>query len=103
MSAQTKIFIDRLYAVGVGKKNILKGKNIGIILTFADPDPFISGAVNALRSFQDICRYLGADIAGMVYGSANEAGEIKNNNDVMEKAFILHSTRLMQPTQNRRG
>jgi hypothetical protein len=25
----------------------------------------------------------------MVYGSANEAGEIKNNNDVMEKAFML--------------
>ena len=89
ISAQTKTFIDRLYAVGVGNKNIFKGKDIGIILTFADPDPFISGAVNALRSFQDICRYLGANITGMVYGSANEAGEIKNNYAVMDKALML--------------
>ncbi len=89
ISAQTKIFIDRLYAVGVGQKNIFKGKNIAIILSFADPDPFISGAVNALRSFQDICRYLGANIEGMVYGSASGAGEIKEKQDVMEKAVLL--------------
>lgn len=89
ISAQTKIFIDRLFAVGVEPKNIFKGKNFAIILTFADPDPFVSGAVNALRSFQDICRYLGANIEGMVYGSAYGAGEIKENQDVMEKALLL--------------
>ena len=70
-------------------KNIFKGKNFAIILTYADPDPFVSGAVNALRSFQDICRYLGANIEGMVYGSAYGAGEIKENQDVMEKALLL--------------
>ena len=89
ISAQTKIFIDRLYAVGVGQKNIFKGKNMAIVLSFADPDPFISGAVNALRSFQDICRYLGANLEGMVYGSASGAGEIKEKQDVMEKAVSL--------------
>ena len=71
------------------QKNIFKGKNFAIILTFADPDPFVSGAVNALRSFQDICRYLGANIEGMVYGSASGAGEIKEKQDVMEKAVLL--------------
>jgi len=45
--------------------------------------------VNALRSFQDICRYLGANIEGMVYGSASSAGEIKQKQDVMEKAVLL--------------
>jgi multimeric flavodoxin WrbA len=89
MSAQTKIFIDRLYAVCVGQGNVLKGKNVAIVLTFADADPFISGAVNALRSFQDIFRYLGTNIEGTVYGSAYGAGEIKQNQDVMEKAFSL--------------
>ncbi len=88
-SAQTKIFIDRLYAVGIGEKNILKGKNTAVILTYADSDPFISGAVNALRSFQDICRFLGANIEGMVYGSAHGAGEIKENQDVMEQSALL--------------
>ena len=89
ISAQTKTFIDRLYAVGVRQKNIFKGRNFAIILTFADPDPFVSGAVNALRSFQDICRYLGANIEGMVYGSASGAGEIKEKQDIMEKAVLL--------------
>lgn len=89
VSAQTKIFIDRLYAIGVKRKNIFKEKNFAIILTFADPDPFVSGAVNALRSFQDICRYLGANIEGMVYGSARLAGEIKKKQDVMEEAVKL--------------
>jgi multimeric flavodoxin WrbA len=89
ISAQTKIFIDRLYAVGVGQKNIFKGKRLALILTFADEDPFTSGAVNALRSFQDICQYLGANIEGMIYGSAGEAQEIKEKHDVMEKAALL--------------
>ena len=91
ISAQTKIFIDRLYAVGVGKKNIFKGKKLAIILTYADPDPFVSGAVNAIRSFQDICQYLGANFEGMVYGRAGDAGEILKNKDVMEKAYLLGS------------
>ncbi|MCG8568833.1 MAG: flavodoxin family protein, partial [Spirochaetes bacterium] len=34
ISAQTKIFIDRLYAVGVGEKNIFKGKSMALVLTF---------------------------------------------------------------------
>jgi multimeric flavodoxin WrbA len=89
ISAQTKIFIDRLYAAGVGHRNIFRGKNFAVILSFADPDPFISGAVNALRSFQDICRYLGANIEGIVYGSANDAGEILEKQDVIEKAILL--------------
>lgn len=92
ISAQTKIFIDRLYAVGVQEKNIFEEKSMAIVLTYADPDPFISGAVNALRSFQDICRYIGANIVGMVYGRASGAGEIKQKQDVMEKAVLLGKT-----------
>lgn len=89
MSAQTKIFIDRLYAIGVGQKNILNGKSFSIVLSFADPDVFDSGAVNVLRSFQDMCRHVGATIDGMVYGHADIAGEIKENKQLMEKALLL--------------
>ncbi len=87
VSAQTKLFIDRWYAVGVSPKNIFAGKSMGILLAYADPDPFVSGAVNALRTFQDICRYLDAKIVGMVYGSASDAGEIQNNRDLMKQAY----------------
>ncbi len=63
--------------------------NFGILLAYADPDPFTSGAVNALRMFQDISAYLGTTITGMVYGTASEPGEIKNNDKLMKEAFEL--------------
>ncbi len=89
VSAQTKLFIDRFYALGGPQGNALKDKRIGIILTYEDTDPFNSGAVNALRTFQDIFAYVGAHIVDMVYGSASKPGEIKTNRDVMEKAYMM--------------
>ena len=49
-------------------------------------DPFNSGCVNALRSFQDAHRCAGARIVGMVYGSAEEPGEISSNAELMAQA-----------------
>jgi multimeric flavodoxin WrbA len=89
ISAQTKAMIDRWYAVGVGERNIFKGKRFAFLLSYADADPFSSGAVNALRSFGDICNYLEAEIAGMVYGSAGDPGEIDKNRALMEEAYQL--------------
>jgi len=89
VSAQTKLFMDRCYALGGPEGNALAGKQIGVVLTYADPDPFCSGAVNALRAFQDGFRYVGADIVGMVYGSASKAGEIADNEQVMQQAYDL--------------
>jgi multimeric flavodoxin WrbA len=91
-SAQTKLFMDRLYAF-VGPSGWgLAGKRIGIALTYADPDPFVSGAVNALRTFQDAFRHVGAPIVGMVYGRAHGAGEIAGNAELMREAFELGRT-----------
>lgn len=89
VSAQTKLFMDRCYALGGPEKNALQGKRIGIVLTYADTDPFTSGAVNALRTFQDAYNYIGAEIVDMIYGSAWEAGEIRKNSRLMEKARHL--------------
>lgn len=89
VSAQLKTVIDRIYAIGGGGKDILRGKEVGILLTYADSDPFTSGAVNALRMFQDISNYLGTTIAGSVYGSAYEAGEIEKNGELLREAYEL--------------
>jgi multimeric flavodoxin WrbA len=89
VSAQTKLFIDRFYGLGEHPNNVLKGKKMAVVLTYADADPFISGAVNALRMYQDIFRYVGAEFAGMVYGSAWKEGEIAANQAVMEKAYEM--------------
>ena len=92
MSAQVKLFMDRLYAFGAESYRPLKGKRIGIILTYGDADPFASGAVNALRSFQDAFAYVGAPIKGMVYGSADKPGEVRANKTLMKDAYALGRT-----------
>jgi multimeric flavodoxin WrbA len=89
INAQTKLFIDRWYALGDDEYACFKGKRIGLILTYADRDVFTSGGINALRAYQDIFNYLGAEIAGMVYTSASEAGEVKADPYALEDAFNL--------------
>jgi multimeric flavodoxin WrbA len=89
MSAQTKLFMDRCFALFNIKKDALSGKNIAIAMSYADADPFMSGCVNALRTFQDAFAYVGATIVGMVYGSADKPGEIKLNQALMAEAEAL--------------
>ena len=88
MSAQTKIFMDRCFALWNQdpKINPMYKKRIAIAMSYGDSDPFNSGCVNALRSFQDAYRYAGAKIVGMVYGSADEPGEIALNAELMTQA-----------------
>ena len=89
ISAQTKLFMDRLYAFLGPEGNSLRDKRIGILLTYGDTDPYTSGAVNAIRTFQDAFAYIGASIVGTVYGSALDAGEIESNQEVLEGAYEL--------------
>jgi len=89
VSAQTKLFMDRCYSLVDAEGWVVRGKKIGIVLTYGDSDPYNSGAVNAIRTFQDGFRYAGAEIAGLVYGSAGDAGEIRRNQRVMKQAYEL--------------
>jgi len=89
MSAQTKIFMDRCFALPAYHKDPFRGKRIAIAMTYGDEDPFTSGCVNALRTFQDAYGYTESNIVGMVYGSAMDAGQIRANKKVMQEAFDL--------------
>jgi multimeric flavodoxin WrbA len=102
VSGQIKLFMDRCYALtylgtlpGEDGKPVytvetdLGGKRFGIVLTYGDVDPFASGAVNALRTFQDMARYVGSEIVGYVYGSALGPGEVAKNKALMQQAFEL--------------
>ena len=91
MSAQTKIFMDRCIALYSEnpEKSALHGKNIAIAMTYGDKDVFCSGCINALRTFQDAYKFVGADIVGMVYGSAEEPGEIAANAGLIQDAEAL--------------
>lgn len=88
-SAQTKIFIDRWYALGGPEGHALQRKRVAIAMAYADPDPLTSGALNAYRTFQDISNWLEAPIVGFVYGTAWEAGEIASNKKLMDEAVEL--------------
>ena len=89
MSAQTKIFMDRCYGLTAYAEKPFAGKRIAIAMSYGDADPFGSGCVNALRTFQDAYRYTGSKIVGMVYGSATEAGEIADSKALMREAEEL--------------
>ena len=89
MSAQTKIFMDRCYALTAYADNPFVGKRIAIAMSYGDVDPVKSGCVNAVRTFQDAYRYAGSRIVGMVYGSATNAGEIADDEALMQEAEEL--------------
>jgi hypothetical protein len=42
-----------------------------------------------MRTFQDAFGYVGAEIVDMVYGSAERAGEMSANAELMSKAYSL--------------
>lgn len=89
MSAQIKLFIDRFYGLIEPKQHALRGKRIGIILTYGDANEHSSGAINAINSFKDTFRYIGAKIVGIIHGTAMEAGEISQNKELIEDAYKL--------------
>jgi multimeric flavodoxin WrbA len=89
MSAQTKLFLDRCFALTAYKKDAFYRKPIAVAMSFGDEDVFNSGCVNALRTFQDAARFVGANLVGMVYGSAEKPGEIKSNTGLMQQAEAL--------------
>jgi multimeric flavodoxin WrbA len=89
MSAQTKLFMDRCFALLAYADNPFAGKRVAIAMSYGDTDPFNSGCINALRSFQDAFNYVGAKMVGMVYGSAEAPGEIESNADLMQRAESL--------------
>jgi len=89
MSGQAKLFMDRLYSFGARKYRDLKGKRIGLVLASGDAGARESGAINAMRSFQDAFAYLKAPIAGIVYAGGLAAGAAKRNKALMKEAYAL--------------
>jgi multimeric flavodoxin WrbA len=93
ITAQLKAFMDRCYALGSDVTPVaehgLAGKRIGVVLTYGGDDPFDSGAINAIRMFQDAFSYVPSEIVGMLYGCASGVGAVVENRGLMEKAYEL--------------
>ena len=91
VSAQTKLFIDRgFYALGGPDGwSALGQKEFAVLLVYGDSDPLSSGVANAIHTFQDIFRYIGANDHHFLHASASEAGEIAKNQVVLKEAFEI--------------
>ncbi len=88
VSAQTKIWMDRCFALLSYGPDAFQ-KKIAIAMAYGDTDPVTSGCINAIRTFQDAFRYVGAEIAGTVYGSALNEGDISQDAALLKSAGEL--------------
>lgn len=88
-NAQLKTCIDRWYSLWNGDNDAFKGKQFGIILTFGDPDLYLSGGINAIHTFETMTRFLQAEIAGWVYGSLSDIGDAQKHPELMQQAYAL--------------
>lgn len=89
VSAQLKLFIDRLYALAGQDRDYkcLHGKKIVILMTYAGSDPN-SGAKLVEEAFKDIAEYLKMEIVGIL-GVCSGAEHVQNNDDALNEAFKL--------------
>ena len=88
-SAQLKLCIDRWYGLWNFNPDLFKGKPAGILLTYGDTDPYTSGAIHAINTFEAMFRFLHVPILGIVYGSASDPGDVEKQPELMERAYQL--------------
>ncbi len=89
INAQTKLFIDRWYALENEQGYLLRDKQLAVAFVYGDTDLYTSGGINAIHTFEALSRYIGIEIAGMVYGTADKLGDAEKQPELMARAFKL--------------
>lgn len=89
MSAQTKLFLDRMYCLQSSSGLKFKDKKIGIILVYGDEDPYLSGGMNAINTYRDAFRYMKCEIVDIVHGTLSDVGDAQKDHGLMEQARKL--------------
>jgi len=88
MTAQTKLLVDRLYALGSGSGNALKEKRFGFLVVYGAGDPVSAGATTAMRCFHDTFARK-ASWMRTVHGTAYAAGDAAKNERLVQDATQL--------------
>ncbi len=89
VSAQMKLFMDRLYALHTKEGYALRNKKVGAILVYGDNNVEKSGVNNAIGTIHDIFRYMQSENLGIVHGTAWQIGDAEKNSKLMSEAFNL--------------
>jgi multimeric flavodoxin WrbA len=88
-SAQLKLCIDRWYGFQSSNWEEMRGRQFALVLVYGDSDLYTSGGINAIHTFESMCRYLKAEVVGMVYGTANDIGDVEKQPELMDQAYQL--------------
>ena len=88
-SAQLKLCIDRWYGYQANRWRAVSHKKFGVILTYGDTDLYTSGAVNAIHTFETMCRFLKSEIVGIVHGSLGDVGDAEKHPELLQQAYDL--------------
>jgi len=88
-SSQLKLCIDRWYGFQGHRWKEINHKQFGVILTYGDTDLYTSGAINAIHTFETLCRFLESQIVGIVHGSLDDVGDAEKHPELMQQAFDL--------------
>ncbi len=91
-TAQLKLCIDRWYGFQSHHWQELSHKPYGIILTYGDTDLYTSGAINAIHTFETMCRFLKSEIVGIVHGSLMDVGDVEKHPELLQQAYDLGKT-----------
>jgi len=89
MSAQLKTCIDRWYGFQGTNWQELQGKRFGVVLAYGDASLTSSGGINAVHTFESMCRYLRGEIVGIVHGSLSGVGDAEKKPALMREAQKL--------------
>jgi multimeric flavodoxin WrbA len=89
MTAQMKLCIDRWYGFQSHKWKEVSRKQFGIILTYGDSDLYNSGAINAIHTFETMCRFLESKVFGIVHGSLMDVGDAEKHPELLQQAYDL--------------
>jgi len=91
-SAQLKLCIDRWYGFQGHQWQEVSHKRFGILLTYGDTDLYTSGGINAIHTFETMCRFLKSELVAVVHGSVNDMGEVEKHPELLEQAYQLGRT-----------
>ncbi|MHA1212716.1 MAG: flavodoxin family protein [Candidatus Heimdallarchaeota archaeon] len=92
VTAQMKLFIDRLYALDGKDGHALTNKKIAAIMVYGDSNAETSGVNNAIAMLEDMRRYLKSENVGIVHGTAYKLGDAAKNEKLMKEAYELGKT-----------
>jgi multimeric flavodoxin WrbA len=88
-TAQVKLCIDRWYGFQAHHWQEVSHKQFGFILTYGDTDLYTSGAINAIHTYETMCRFLESKIVGIVHGSLDKVGDAEKHPELLQQAYNL--------------